>query len=102
MFQCVVFCIHTCQARTLQPNSAHMIRECLIQPTRVEITVEEEIWRLTESQETGSSVMCESVAEREYEGNIPQLIRSLAMLLGKSKVEAADILIRYLSLILGL
>ena len=36
-------------------------------PTRVDITVGEEIWNLTVRQAIGSSVMCESVAEREYE-----------------------------------
>ena len=99
MFECESFCIHICQVRTLQPKSEHMMPEWLMHGPRtgVEILVEEEIWRLTEHQETGSSVMCESVAKREYKGNIPLLIRSLAILLGKSKVEAADIVIRYLS-----
>ena len=99
MFQCEGFCIHTCQVRTLQPKSEHMIPEQLMHGPRtpVEITIEQEIWPLTEHQETGSGVMCGSVAEREYEGNIPHLIRSLTILLGKSKVEAADILFKYLS-----
>ena len=45
-----------------------MMPECLMHgpPTRVEITVGEEIWHLTERQETGSSVMCESIVKREY------------------------------------
>ena len=99
VFQCEGFCLHTCQIRTLQPKSEHMIPEWLMHgpPTPVEISVEEEIWRLTEHQETESSVMYKSVGETEYEGNVPQLIRSLAILLAKSKVQAADILMRYLS-----
>ena len=64
MFECEGFCLHTCQIRTLQRKSEHMIPEWLMHgpPTRVELSVEEEIWRLIEHQETGSSVMCEAVS----------------------------------------
>ena len=41
--------------------------------------------------------MFDSVGEKEYEGNMRQLVRSLSILLGKSKFEGADIVIRYLS-----
>ena len=46
-----------------------------------DVTVEEDIWDVTERQAIGSRVMCESVAEREYEGNITELIGSVAILI---------------------
>ena len=46
-----------------------------------DVTAEEDIWDVTERQAIGSRVMCESVAEREYEGNITELIGSVAILI---------------------
>ena len=46
-----------------------------------DVTFEEDIWDVTERQETGFRVMCESVAERECEGNITELIGSVAILI---------------------
>ena len=48
MFQCEGFCIHICQARTLQPKSEHMIPVWVMHgpPTRLEISAEEGIWQL--------------------------------------------------------
>ena len=64
---------HPCPSPSYDPP----LHQVILAPPMVvddDVTVEEDIWDLTERQAIGSRVMCESVAEREYEGNITDFL----------------------------